>query len=423
MADAAESLAERGHRVIVLTSRRGYENAKIKFARRECRGGVDIVRLPLSSFGKASLIHRLIGQILFVLQVILRGVFARRLVGILVSTSPPMGSFAAVVIGCVRRVPINYWLMDLNPDQLIAMGKATHRKPLVKAMKWLNGAIFSIARNIIVLDRFMADRIMMQYKLRGRMLVLPPWPHDEVLEEVAPHDNPFVKEYNPQGRFVVMYSGNHSPASPISTLLDAAKRMQHDPRYLFMFVGGGSGKREVDEAIATHQLENTISLPYQPLEKIKFSLSAADLHVVTLGNNMPGIIHPCKLYGAMAIGRPVLLIGPRPSHASDLIDRCKIGWQIEHGDTAGVLAAIRCAREMPNACRAEMGRIGRAIIREEFSKHKLCGKLCDVVEGSVVGAQIIPHFGYTATDHMSYRRTTSTGWPAKTKTFEDCPES
>jgi hypothetical protein len=200
--------------------------------------------------------------------------------------------------------------------------------------------------------------------------------------------------------------------------------MQHDPRYLFMFVGGGSGKREVDEAIATHQLLNTISLPYQPLEKIKFSLSAADLHVVTLGNNMPGIIHPCKLYGAMAVGRPVLLIGPRPSHASDLIDRCKIGWQVEHGDTARVLAAIHCAREMSSVCRAEMGNVGRTTIREEFSKRKLCGKLCDSVERSLMGSQVMPQVDYVAKDQTpGCSGKKKPAWPAKTKVLEDCTKS
>ena len=222
MADAAEALASRGYRVIVFTSRRGYENPNVKFVHRECRGGVDVIRLPFSSFGKKTLVHRLLGQALFLLQVIVRGLFVRRLTCIFVSTSPPMASFAAIVIGYLRRVPITYWLMDFNPDQMIALGKATCRSPLVIAMQWLNRAIFSSAASVIVLDRFMAERVGRQYNVSGRLVVLPPWPHEEVLKDMPTTANPFLQTHNPHSRFVVMYSGNHSPSSPVTTLLHTA---------------------------------------------------------------------------------------------------------------------------------------------------------------------------------------------------------
>src|SRR3990172_8529998 len=125
MADAADAMAARGYRVAVLTSARGYEDPTIIYPPREFRGGVEIRRLPLSSFGKRTLIHRVLGQSLFLTQVIFRGIFTRRLTGILVSTSPPMASFAAIVVGYVRRVPITYWLMDLNPDQILASGRVS----------------------------------------------------------------------------------------------------------------------------------------------------------------------------------------------------------------------------------------------------------------------------------------------------------
>ena len=311
LADVAEGMVQRGYDVRVLTSRSGYENPHEKYAPRELRAGVQILRLPWSSFGKKSLAHRLIGQAAFLIQVIARGVFARRLAKILVSTSPPMASFAAIVIGLVRRVPITYWVMDLNPDQAVALHKIKPNALLVRLMKWLNRRIFARAAQVVVLDRFMAERIGQQYKVRGQLEIIPPWPHEDHLEVPVGAD-PFQAQYNPDGKFVVMYSGNHSLASPVTTLLEAALRMQDDPRFLFMFIGGGLGKREVDEAIASRRPANIISLPYQPLERIGYSLRTADVHAVTLGNEMVGIIHPCKVYGAMAVGRPVLFVGPPP---------------------------------------------------------------------------------------------------------------
>jgi colanic acid biosynthesis glycosyl transferase WcaI len=394
MADAAEAMAGRGYDVRVLASSRGYENSKVKYARKERRCGVDITRLPFSSFGKRTLAHRVLGQGLFLLQVIVRGLFARRLAGVLVSTSPPMASFAAVVIGFVRGVPITYWLMDMNPDQAIAMGKVSTKSPLVAAMRWLNRRVFARAANVVVLDRFMAERVHAQYGVHGRMEVVPPWPHvaaampdketrrqgDKEQPLSPPIENPFITEHGLAGKFVVMYSGNHSLASPVTTLVQAALQMQDDPRVVFMFIGGGLGKRAVDEAIESHRPANILSLPYQPLERLLYSLSAADLHIVTVGNGMVGIIHPCKIYGAMAVGRPVLLVGPRPSHAADLIERHKCGWRIDHGDVAGATAMLRQIASTPRAELAAMGERARDAACQHYSKERLCAEFCDIIE-------------------------------------------
>src|SRR3954469_4815573 len=270
IADVAERMASRGYGVRVLTSRAGYDDPRQKYAARERRAGVDIIRLPLSSLGKKSLIHRLIGQALFLGQVIVRGVFARGLTKVFVSTSPPMATFAAVIIGAVRRVPITYWVMDLNPDQAIVLGKVKANAISARLMRWLNRTIFARASEVIVLDRFMAERVRRQYRVGGRMETIPPWPHQDQLQETD-GENPFRTQYNTFGKFVVMYSGNHSLASPIRTLLGAALRLKEDSRFLFMFIGGGQGKREVDEAITNHRPANILSLPYQPLDMIRHS--------------------------------------------------------------------------------------------------------------------------------------------------------
>jgi glycosyltransferase involved in cell wall biosynthesis len=179
-----------------------------------------------------------------------------------------------------------------------------------------------------------------------------------------------------------MYSGNHSLASPVTTLVETALRMRDDPKFVFVFVGGGIGKRVVEEAVQKHRPANIVSLPYQPLERLYFSLSAADVHVVTLGENMVGIIliHPCKIYGAMAVGRPVLLIGPRPSHAGDLIERHGIGWRAGHGDVEGLVAVLQQVATMPRAELAAMGERAREAALQHYSKERLCAEFCDIIE-------------------------------------------
>jgi glycosyltransferase involved in cell wall biosynthesis len=211
--------------------------------------------------------------------------------------------------------------------------------------------------------------------------ILPPWPQGPHTDDPSiPADNPFRTRHNLTGKFIVMYSGNHSPSNPLTTILNAIVRLKAEPDIRFLFVGGGSAKRQVEDYIRNHELANAISLPYQPLADLKHCLSAADVHIVSLGEEMVGIIHPCKIYGAMAAARPILFLGPRPSHISDLLDQHDIGFQIRHGDVAGAVDAIRRFHGMSSAQLQSMGRTAQTALRQSLSRDLTCGRLCDAVE-------------------------------------------
>jgi len=383
IADVAGAMAKRGYRVIVLTANRGYNDPSVKYESKELRDGVNVRRLPLSSFGKRSIVLRLLGQGSFLIQCIVRGLFVGRLSCLLVSTSPPMCSAAALLIAAVRRRPVTYWMMDINPDQMIEMGWIKPSSPIVKIFNWFNRRILRRSTGIVALDRFMAERVLRKADVKDKLTVMPPWPHEGHLEVVAHADNPFRKAHGLDGKFVIMYSGNHSVCTPLRTVLDAALQLQDDPRLVFMFIGDGTGKREVDDTIAEHQPNNIRSLPYQPLAQIKYSLSAADVHLVVVGPSEVGVRHPCKIYGAMALGRPILLLGPDPCHASDLVDENDLGWHIQHGDVDAAISAIKRMVDQDADVLAEMGQRGKEIVSEQLSQDILCTRFCDIIESSV----------------------------------------
>jgi colanic acid biosynthesis glycosyl transferase WcaI len=379
IADLTIELARRGHRVGVYTANRGYEDTSRVYPAREDLHGVDVRRLALSSFGKRSILTRLIGTASFLIQSIFLCLFTPNLAGIFFSTSPPLIGLAASLASVVRRVPIIYWAMDLNPDQLIAMGKIKPTSFTARALEGVNRFILKRSNLVVALDRYMADRLRARGVSDDKMLVMPPWPHEAHLQS-DPGENPFRVQHGLQGKFVIMYSGNHSPANPLQTLLDAAVRFKDDDSLRFLFVGGGGGKKVVEAYIRDHALHNALSLPYQPLENLKHSLTAADVHVVSLGSEMVGIIHPCKIYGAMAAGKPILYLGPAKSHITDLLDRHAFGWQTTHGDVDGAIATINAIRATPRERLDAMGRLGAEVLRDSLSQVALCGRLTNAVE-------------------------------------------
>jgi glycosyltransferase involved in cell wall biosynthesis len=380
VADVAFELARRGNAVRVYASGRGYEDPTARYPRRQMLNGVDIRRFPFASFGKKSMLLRVLGTAVFMIQAFFAALTTRNLRGIFFSTSPPLIGLPLCIVAAIRRVPVAYWAMDLNPDQLIALGKLKPTDFVARILERINRFILHRAALVVALDRFMAERLSARSVAAEKMLVMPPWPHEEHIQADSSQENPFRIQHHLQGKFVIMYSGNHSPSNPLTTLLDAAAALKQEERLRFLFVGGGAGKKEVEAYIRDHQLNNAFSLPYQPLADLKYSLTAADVHVVSLGEPMVGIIHPCKIYGAMSAGKPILFFGPRPSHISDLLEQHRIGLHVSHGDVAGTLQAIETLDEMPPDELRAMGEAGRSVLEESLSQRLLCGRFCDAVE-------------------------------------------
>ena len=321
VADVAREMARRGWRVVVYTSARGYEDPAIRYPQREERDGVTIRRLPLSSFGKRSLAVRLLGQ----------------------------------------------------------TGRLTDRSLFVRLFKWMNRFTLARAANVVTLDRFMAERVRGQATGPITVDVVPPWAKTDV-GRVPPGDAAgFRRTHGLHDAFVVMYSGNHAIQHPLTTLLDAAVRLESDPRIVFVFVGGGAGKAAVEARIAAGA-RNLRSLPFQLLDSLRSSLGAADVHAVSMGDEVVGIVHPCKIYGAMAVGRPILFFGPERSHGGEIVCGHSIGWTIPHGDVDGAVRAIVAAATMEPAALALMGENAAESVATEFSPDRLRGRVCDVIE-------------------------------------------
>ena len=380
LGDVAEEMVRRGWRVVVYTANRGYDDPTVRYPSREVRDGVDVRRLPLSSFGKGGIGIRLVAQTLFMAQAMVRGLLTRRLGAILVSTSPPFAGFCGCVLGWLRRTPVIWWAMDINPDQMVRAGRLSARSVVARIFEWMNRVTLRRSSAVITLDRFMRSTLLQKSPVADTMHVVPPWAHDDVLEDV-PHDaNPFRHEHGLDGCFVVMYSGNHGYSTPLGTLLEAAQRLRDDTRLKFVFVGGGVIKREIDEMVAREHPPNIVSLPYQPLDRLRYSLSAADVHVVSIADEAVGVVHPCKIYGALAVGRPIVALAAPESYAADIIAGQDVGWLVQHGDVARLTELLRSLPSLPRDRHAALARAAKAAAATVFSRTRLLAAVCDVID-------------------------------------------
>ena len=297
-------------------------------------------------------------------------------------TSPPLVSVIVAAFAKLRGAKFCYWIMDLNPDEAIAAGWLS---PDSFAANWLERlSRFSLRRaaKVVVLDKFMQQRILAKEIPANKIVVIPPWSHDSEVKFDFAGRAQFRKTHGLETKFVIMYAGNHSPCHPLDTILSAAKTLAaSEPDIHFAFVGGGSEQRRVKEFAAEYKLPNILCLPYQPLEQLAGVLSAADLHLVVMGDPFVGLVHPCKAYNLLRVNAAILYMGPRPSHISEILDELNgqlPGAVTPHGDAS---AAVKSILELKSAV-SQAARKDFVPLDGRFSKETLLPQLVAAIESA-----------------------------------------
>ena len=338
------ALAERGHQVTVITGLRAYDNPEKIFPARESWRGIQIFRVYSTQFGKAAKWRRAADFASFIIFCCARLLLLPRQDVVVALTTPPLISFIGAWRAKLWRAKFCYWVMDLNPDEAVAAGWLRADSFIGKILECMSRFSLNQADRIVALDRFMCDRIAAKGISREKIAVIPPWSHDNDVRFDAAGREQFRKLHGLDGKFVVMYSGNHSPVHPLDTLMQAAERLKDDPGIVFCFIGGGSEFVRVKKWAAETKDFPVLCLLYQPLDRLSASMSAADLQIVVMGSVMLGLVHPCKIYNILAVGAPVIYIGPQPSHVSEILDRLGDGhsWAaVAHGEVDLLVCRIR----------------------------------------------------------------------------------
>ena len=332
---------------------------------RERRGRVTIIRTWGTRFSKSNLAGRLVNLGTYYL---LAAIVAYRLPRpdvIVAETDPPLlGALAAVLKrrwGC-RLV---YNVRDLYPD--IAEVTDGVRSPfLLDLLRRGNDYAYERADLIVTLGRDMARRIVDKGVPTEKVVVVPDWVDCGRIGPLA--SNPFRRSFG--NKFVVMYSGNIGLSQQLELVLEAAGRLRDDDRILFALIGEGARKNWLEERARAMGLNNVRFLPYQPLENLGESLSAADLHLIPLAPGVAGCLVPSKIYGILAAGRPFIAMMEDSAEVAQIARDNAVGFVVRPGDVDALVGAIREGVDAPERLR-QMGLRARRLAELRFDRIKV----------------------------------------------------
>lgn len=289
-------------------------------------------------------------------------------------TQPPiLGGLLGVIGKMATRGKLMYQIMDFNPEQTIAVNYAGNRMVL-RAMMWFDKLSCRTSDVVVTLGRDMQETLYKRFKNKNvpNNVVINNWIDETKVYPLEHSDErvaAFRKQYGLEGKFVIMTSGNIGLYYDFENLLKIMAKFKDEKDVVFAFVGDGLVKPKLQEYVEKHQLTNVVFAPFQKKEDLNYSLNAADVHIFTNALGVKGVSVPSKIYGILAVNKPIWGILEKDSEA----------WRIIKDSNCGILAEAANYEQIEETLRAviaekekfvEKHSTGRAYLEAHLTKNQ-----------------------------------------------------
>ena len=268
------------------------------------------------------------------------------------------------------------YLQDIYPDVAVAIGKV---KPgcITNQIRKRLQVSYSTADLVIVLGECMKSRLANEpWALDPESItVIPNWADCDAITPLPRESNPFRLSEGLQDKFLVMHSGNMGLTQRLDVLVKATQSTYWPSSAVLLLVGDGAAKSELVRQANAGDSQRIRFLPYQPREALSQSLSAADLHVVSMHENIAGCLCPSKLYGILAAGRAVLAITSEATDLYRVVKNHGLGWCCVPGDSDEIAKTVaeasscsdRLNQASQEARRVACQRYDRRVAHKDFA--------------------------------------------------------
>lgn len=187
------------------------------------------------------------------------------------------------------------------------------------------------------------------------------------LEVSDPQVKAFKKKHGIDGKYVLMYLGNLGLYYDLLELEKIVGKFKENQDISFVFVGTGAVENQMKEYAKTNNLTNIAFIPYVSGNDLLCAMNAADVHIVTNAKGIKGVSVPSKIYGIMAVNKPVIGILEPDSEVWNVINESNIGICCETGNYGQIEDGIRYVIENKGEMN-EKGQKSRGVLLSRYSK-------------------------------------------------------
>lgn len=289
-----------------------------------------------------------------------------------ISQPPVLGGLIGTIGKFLKRTKHIYNIQDFNPEQAAAVSY-TKKQSVFKIAKKIDMLSCKYSDCVVVVGNDMGETLKKRFlgKEVPNYKVINNWTNEN---EITPLDkeNENIKQFliqnNLEDKFIIMYSGNIGLFYDLENIIKVTDEFKHYKDLAFVFIGEGAVKKEMQDFVRNSEISNVFFLPYQPKEFIKFSLNAANVHLVVNQKGIKGVSVPSKIYGVMAAGKPILGVLEQGSEAQILIEQSNSGIVVEPQDYDSIVRTIEQFYQMDKEQVKELGLNGRKYLEENLKR-------------------------------------------------------
>jgi colanic acid biosynthesis glycosyl transferase WcaI len=361
LTELCEALAEDMDVTVVTGMLHGHEDEP----RRLVRNGVKIIRVPSTSFERSRLLARASNYVTYLTNALLRGLRGRRPDVVLCMTDPPIVADVALLVARRYRAPLVVISQDVFPEIAVQL-KRLENPALMSLLRGLVSIYLRRADRVVAIGETMRKRLEAKGARPERVRVIPNWVDTKRLEPLG-KGTQWAREWGFDKRFVVMHSGNVGHAQDLDSLVRAATFLRDVDDLLITIIGTGARHAELVALAELLQADRVAFLYYQARHLLAQSLSAADVHVVGLAPGLAGYVVPSRLYGILAVARPVIAAADAESETAQVVEEIGCGIVVPPGRPELLARAIRDAHDGRYDLEA-MGARGREWVEREADR-------------------------------------------------------
>ncbi len=362
----ADAFIDQGNEVIVIASSTNVGEGKVE-NRRET-----IYYSPAVRMKKKSTIWRMINNLSFGITSIFTALKTGKIDLVITTSPPPLVSIPGWIIAKIKKAKLVYDVRDIWPDVAIEMGSFTEDSLFSKIFKVITRFMYKHSDWITTVSPGKVEKIKQHVQSVGGKkcnidkVKLVSNGFDESVED-SEIDNSLIEQYELDKKFTCVYIGNIGLAQGLSSLLDVAAQSKHK-EVQFLLFGKGAEKELLEKQAKEKNLDNVHFCGILPHEKVYTLLSYAKISFIPLKNsNMKDSI-PTKVYEALGIGCPVLLVAEGDS--CDIVEEAKMGRSVSPDDVDQL--AIIFDHMVENYSEYSQNKIeAKKLMHEKYSRQKI----------------------------------------------------
>jgi glycosyltransferase involved in cell wall biosynthesis len=375
-----------GHEITVLTGKPNYPEGQIfqgyseKGIQFEKHGqNIEVIRVPLKPRGKAKARDLILNYLSFVISATFRAPWLLRKKKfdlIFVFTVSPITSvIPAIFLKWIKGARLVLWVQDLWPESLVVTGFIKN-KSVLKCVELMVKVIYYFSDQILVQSKAFFEPIL-KISPNAKLAYFP----NTFKKEMATAQNlilPTELDQLLSENFCAVFAGNIGHAQSVETIVQAAEKLMHLPKFKIVFVGSGSALAWIQQEKKRLNLQNIecvgrFDMSYMPLIYAKSK-------VMLLTLNAGGILQytlPWKTQSYMAAGKPI--IGAIDGEGFRVISESGCGFA-GAAENAGQLAEnLERAFKLDTQQLDQMGQKGLRYFETHFEMRTQTQKLFDQV--------------------------------------------